>query len=89
MTAHVVSVQRHQTVSHVRQILENNAIHAVPVVDPDGHPAGIVSTADLISEELKPNTPISQVMSTKIYSVPQYDDVHIAARICGSTASIT
>jgi CBS domain-containing protein len=80
MTASVVTARPHQSVEHVRNMLENNSISAVPVVDSDGHPVGIVSSTDL-SHELKAGTPISQIMTEKVYTVPQYDDTSIAARV--------
>jgi len=80
MTASVVTAQPHQSVEHVRNMLENNSISAVPVVDSDGHPVGIVSSTDLV-HELKAGTPISQIMTEKVYTVPQYDDTSIAARV--------
>jgi CBS domain-containing protein len=80
MTKSVITAQPHQSVEHVRNMLEKNSISAVPVVDSDGHPVGIVSSTDLV-RELKPNSPISQIMTEKVYTVPQYDDTSIAARV--------
>ena len=80
MTKTVVTARPHHTVEHVRKMLENNAISAVPVVDGDGHPVGIISTTDLV-HDLKPGSPISHVMTEKVYTVPQYDDTSIAARV--------
>ncbi len=80
MTRSVVTAQPHQSVEHVRNMLENNSISAVPVVDSDGHPIGIVSMTDL-AHDLKPGSPIKQIMTEKVYTVPQYDDTSIAARI--------
>ena len=80
MTRSVITAQPHHSVEHVRQMLEKNSISAVPVVDTDGHPVGIISTTDLV-HDLKPGSPISQVMTEKVYTVPQYDDTSIAARI--------
>ena len=62
MTKSVITAQPHQTVEHVRKMLENNSISAVPVVDSDGHPVGIVSSTDLV-QDLKPGAPISQIMT--------------------------
>jgi CBS domain-containing protein len=61
-------------------MLERNSISSVPVVDSDGHPIGIVSSTDLV-QELKPAAPISQIMTEKVYTVAQYDDTSIAARV--------
>jgi CBS domain-containing protein len=80
MTKSVITAQPHQSVEHVRNMLEKNFISAVPVVDSDGHPVGIVSSTDLV-RELKPSSPISQIMTEKVYTVPQYDDTSIAARV--------
>jgi CBS domain-containing protein len=80
MTASVITAQPHHSVEHVRGMLEKNSISAVPVVDSDGHPIGIVSSTDLV-QELKPGSPISHVMTEKVYTVPQYDDTSIAARV--------
>lgn len=80
MTKSVITAQPHQSVEHVRHMLENNSISAVPVVDTNGHPVGIVSLTDLVYE-LKPGSPISHIMTEKVYTVPQYDDTSIAARV--------
>jgi CBS domain-containing protein len=80
MTHTVVTAQSHQSVEHVRKMLENNSISAVPVVDGDERPIGIVSLTDL-AHELKPGTPVGQIMTEKVYTVPQYDDTSIAARV--------
>ena len=80
MVEQVVTAQPHHTVEHVRGMMERNAIHAVPVVDTEGEALGIVSSTDLAAD-LKPGTPIQGLMSEKVYTVPRYDDVHVAARI--------
>ena len=80
MTKSVIIAQPHHSVEHVRNMLENNSISAVPVVDSNGHPIGIVSSTDLV-QDLKPGAPISQIMTEKVYTVPQYDDTSVAARV--------
>ena len=80
MTRSVVTAQPHQSVEHARQILDKNRIGALPVVDNEQHPIGIVSSTDL-AQDLKAGTPISSIMTDKVYTVPQYDDVSIAARV--------
>lgn len=80
MTKSVVTTEPHVTLGHVRGILERNKIGAVPVVDSDGHPVGIVTASDLVADH-KDGTPVSKVMSGKVYSVPQYDEVSVAARV--------
>lgn len=80
MTESVVTAEPHQSIEHVRKMLDKNGISAVPVVDGDGHPVGIVSQTDLV-QELKGGAPINTVMTEKVYTVPQYDNVNIAARV--------
>jgi len=80
MAKRVLVAQPHHTVDHVRGMMERNRIHAVPVVDSDGHPVGIVTTADLVAER-KAATPVSKVMTSDVKTVPAYNDVQVAARI--------
>ncbi len=80
MTKGAVTTEPHVPVERVRGILERNKIGAIPVVDSDGRPVGIVSATDLVAE-LKPGTPVSTVMTDKVYTVPQYDEVSTAARV--------
>lgn len=80
MRPQVVTVQPHHTVGHVRDLLATHRIHAVPVVDSEGALVGIVSSTDLVADA-KDGTPVGQVMTEKVYTVPAYDDVSIAARV--------
>ncbi len=80
MSASVVTAEPHHSVEHVRQLLENNNISAVPVVDSEGQPVGIVSRTDMAAD-LKSGTPINKVMTEKVYVVPKYENVSIAARV--------
>jgi len=80
MTKSVVTTQPHVTVAHARAMLERNKIHALPVVDTDGKPVGILSSADLIGDHAD-GSPVKKIMTEKVYTVPQYDEVSVAARI--------
>ena len=80
MVENVITARPHQTVNHVRSVLERNHIHALPVVDSEGTAVGIVSASDLVAD-VKGGSPISSVMSEKVYVVAEYDGVHVAARI--------
>jgi CBS domain-containing protein len=80
MTKQVVTAQPHMTVEHVQGMIRKNKIGAIPVVNGDQEPIGIISATDLTSD-LKPASPISSVMTKKVYTVPQYDDASIAARV--------
>lgn len=80
MRRNVVSARPHDTVGHVRGMLEKNHIHALPVLDADGGIAGIVSSTDVLTHE-RPGSPIKQLMTEGVYTIPQYTDVQIAARM--------
>jgi len=80
MSGRVVLARPHDTVERIRGVLKRNRIHAIPVVDSTCAPAGMVSTADL-ADDLKPGTPVSGIMTEKVFVVPQYEDVAIAARM--------
>ena len=80
MAPDVVTVQRHHTVEHARDLMQRNGFHALPVVDSDVTVAGIVSSQDLAAN-LKGSTPIGSVMTSEVYIISQYNDVHHAARL--------
>jgi CBS domain-containing protein len=80
MTERVVTAEPHHTVDHVRGLLDRNQVSAVPIVDTEGQPVGIVSARDLRAD-LSGGSPVKKIMTEKVYTVPRYDDVHIAARV--------
>jgi CBS domain-containing protein len=80
MSEAVVTTEPHQSIEHIRQLLDRNKITSVPDVDSDGKPVGIVSVTDL-AYDLKAGSPISSIMTEKVCVVPKYEDVSIAARV--------
>jgi CBS domain-containing protein len=80
MSEKVMSATPHQMVGHVREVMQMHSSSCMPVVDPDGAPIGIVTSTDVLKVE-NDGTSISGIMTKKIYSVPQYGDVSLAARI--------
>ena len=80
MAKDVISAQKHHTIDHIRKLMKNNSIHAVPIVDTENTPVGIVTSMDL-SEELKGTTPVSSIMTERVYRIPQYNGAHQAARL--------
>lgn len=80
MAASVMSITAHTTVERARELMKEHRVHALPVVDPEGRPAGIVSSADLLGE-LSAGKPVGQLMTRKVFTVPRYEDPAIAARI--------
>ena len=80
MSRSVITTEPHKSIDHVRGMMEKNKVSAIPVVNTDGEALGIVSATDLVPE-LNGSSPISKLMTDKVYTVPKYDDVSIAARV--------
>ena len=80
MTESVIAVEPDATIDRVRRILQRNKVGALPVIGPDGQPVGIVSATDLVAS-LEGDSRVSAIMTEKVYTVPKYDDVSVAARI--------
>ena len=80
MKSRVVKVTPHQTLGHIKEVLANNKINLVPVVGPEKEVLGVVSSADLLGKRSE-NAPISKIMTTKVYTIPEYADVELAARM--------
>ncbi|MGD9719904.1 MAG: cyclic nucleotide-binding/CBS domain-containing protein [Pirellulales bacterium] len=80
MVSKVMTTTPSQTFEHVKRVLSENRVSCIPVVNGSNEPVGIVSATDFL-EDRPHGTPISKFMTTKIYTVPQYADVSLAARI--------
>jgi len=80
MVSRVISTQPHKTVGHAKKLMQTNKVNVIPVVGPEAEPLGIVSSSDLLTAD-SDESPVSQVMTEKVYTVPRYDGVHVAARI--------
>jgi signal-transduction protein with cAMP-binding, CBS, and nucleotidyltransferase domain len=80
MVKSVVTTRPHKSVGHVKDIMKTNNIQSVPVVGEDAEVLGIITATDML-EDTSDNTPVSQVMTKKVFTVPLYSDVHIAARV--------
>lgn len=80
MVESVITTMPHKTVGHVQSIMTKNKIKSVPVVDGENNIKGIITATDML-DGLSDTTPVSHVMTTKVYTIPPYSDVHIAARL--------
>ena len=80
MTKSVISTMPHKTVGHAQGIMTKNRIKSVPVVDNEMNVLGIITATDML-KDVSENAPISQIMATKVYTIPAYSDVTIAARM--------
>lgn len=80
MSAIAITSEPHMSLGHVRQIMARNKVSAIPIVSTEGEPIGIVSATDLLPD-LNEDSPVGDLMTRKVYTVPKYDDVSIAARV--------
>ncbi|MGR9072975.1 MAG: CBS domain-containing protein [Gammaproteobacteria bacterium] len=80
MTQSVITAGPQETIAQVRSLMEKNKIGAIPIVDGEGIPLGIISKTDFVSG-LDETGPVESIMSEKVYTVPAYDDVSTAARV--------
>ena len=97
MSFPVITVSPDDTISHAAQLLVEYGISALPVLDSDGELVGIVSEADMLPLEERPDprsqaTPLGptsghvpetvlEIMTTHVLSVAATDEVSLAARI--------
>jgi len=80
MKSRVITVTPHQTAAHVKELFANNKINIVPVVGPNKDVLGVVSSADLM-QKIPEGRPVSKIMTEKVYTIPRYGDVELAARM--------
>ena len=80
MSRSAITSEPHKSIGHVSGVMERNKISAIPIVNSGGEPVGIVSATDLLSN-LSQDAQVGGVMTKKVFTVPKYDDVSIAARI--------
>jgi len=80
MHAPVMTGTPHQTKGHCRQVMAEHRVSALPIVDGDHVPVGIVTAADMLHDH-PDGTPVSRFMTSPVLSVPLYEKPHIAARV--------
>jgi CBS domain-containing protein len=65
---------------HVKKVMRDNKAGCMPVVNPDEEPIGVITTNDLMAD-FADGAKVSDHMTEKVYTVPQYNDVSVAARV--------
>src|SRR5208282_1355932 len=80
MTDAVVSVRPDTPTSQVARLLLDNGISAMPVVDSDGAPVGMVSEGDLIGRDEAART-ARDIMSAPVVTVGEETEVGEIARL--------
>ena len=80
MITPVMTTTPHQSMGHVKKVMRDNKAGCMPVVNPDHEPLGVITTNDLMGN-FPDGARVSDHMTEKLYTVPQYNDVSIAARV--------
>ena len=81
MTPQVFVAYPDETLGEVRSRMLKEGIHAVPVIDVDEHPIGMVTSTDLLVDIVSDEMRVSQFPTPKVFTVSRYDEPHIAARV--------
>lgn len=80
MVGDVQVAKADETLADLRSRMLAYGINALPIVDEVQGPLGIVTSTDLVADYPE-DAKASEVMTSKVYTVPRYSDVHIAARV--------
>ncbi len=80
MVPRVVTARSGESVASVRERMVEGGIHALPVVNEEDRPLGIVTSSDLV-QDCAPDQAVSEVMTPKVYTVARDSDVRLAARL--------
>jgi len=80
MVKSVITTMPHKTIGHAQAIMTKNKIKSIPVVDAEMKIKGIITATDLL-DDFSVATPISKKMTTKVYTIPAYSNINIAARM--------
>ena len=66
MTTPAITIGPDETVAHAARVMYGRRVRRLPVVTPDGHLAGIVSRADLLSVYSRPEEAIKQEITENV-----------------------
>ena len=78
MVEKVVTASPDDNTLELKRIMNERRIHAIPVVE-DGEPVGMITSTDLLRKGNE-NRRVGFAMTTKVYTVPEYSDISVAAR---------
>jgi len=80
MSKSVITAQPSQTVAQIKQDMTRHKLRYIPIVSSSNEAIGVVSLADLVATE-KDDSSLSDIMSSDVYTIPDYENVQVAARI--------
>lgn len=80
MTKNVITTLPHKSIEHVKEIMKKNHISAVPVINSQSEPVGIVTTSDF-SDVLNNSSPVSTLLhkDAHSYQIQAYNNADVAA----------
>lgn len=80
MSPQVMTTQRHHTLQHVRGVMTEHKVSALPVTGSDGELLGIITLTDVLAAS-SDGAKVSAVMTDSVLTVPAYSDPAAAAHI--------
>jgi CBS domain-containing protein len=80
MVSDVITARIYDPWEQICTHMRRRGIHAIPIINDNGIPIGIVSTADLL-DDLEPGTPAGQVMTRHVLTIEPEATIADAARI--------
>jgi CBS domain-containing protein len=80
MRKQVIFSTPEQRVGHLKTLFKKNKINILPVIDHDEEIVGVVSSRDLL-DETNDEKHVRDMMTEKVYTIPPYEKVNIAAKI--------
>lgn len=80
MASGVLVVKRDDTVGEVKNLMKAHDVHALPVVDENDHPVGIVTAGDLLADSV-PSMTVSRIMTPMLHSVRRQTGARQAAHL--------
>lgn len=80
MVSIVIVGQESSTVGQVRELMDKEGIHALPVLGEEGQAVGIVTSTDVLGD-VPAEMPVSEIMSRRVHVVPRDEGVQSAARL--------
>ena len=80
MITPVISTHERTTIGHVKDIMNKNHVHSLPIVDGENKVVGIITVNDIVND-ISDDTTVNHVMSKNVLTIPKYSGIHIAARI--------
>lgn len=81
MRDQVIFCTRNQTIAQARELLTKNKIKLVPIVNSEMDVLGVVSSSDILSTKYDETTHVDKLMTDKVFTVPVYEKINMAARI--------